>query len=217
MKQIPIAIIMPSRGLPFARTIEWVEKQRKTYPIELFISHDLPIPECFNKLVAKALKGRFIYLLFLEDDIVPPDNALDKLIEGMAWGQITCMDYPFRGGYGNVSKSKDGEVMSCGTGCMLVSRNVFDYMDKPYFRSDMRYDWQTQKWSKVDPHKVYGLHDMWFTYRVRQSLYRIYQVKGECKHLGLTKLAKPNTNMGCHYIAERPKISQKLIAVDKYI
>jgi hypothetical protein len=106
--------------------------------------------------------------------------------------------------------------MSCGTGCMLVSRNIFDQIDKPYFRSDRRYDWQTQKWSKVDPHKVYGLHDMWFTYKCREAMYRIYQVKGECVHLGLTKLGKQNSNMGCHYIGERPKISQKLIRVDKY-
>jgi len=217
MKQIPIAIIMPSRGLPFAKTMEWIEEQRKKYPITVFMSHDLPIPECFNKLTYKALKqGGFTYYLFLEDDIVPPKDAIDKMIYMMGYGQVVCMDYPFRGGLGNVSKDKKGEIMSCGTGCLMVSRPVFNLVPKPYFRSDRKYDWQTQEWSKVNPSKVYGLHDMWFTYKIRGAGFRILQAKGECTHLGVASLGKQNSNHGCHYIAERPKISRKLIHVDTY-
>lgn len=212
----PIAVILPSRGLVFTRTLEWIEKQREKYLLTVYYSHDLPIPECFNKLVCKALKNGHTYLLFLEEDIVPPHDALDRLIKGMDGGQITCIDYPFRGGLNNVSKDHDGRILSCGTGCTLVCRGVFDILEKPYFRSNMRYDYLTKKWSRVKPHEVYGLHDMWFTFQARHCGCTIVQVKGECKHLGLTALGKPTVNDGCHQIDERQKITNKLIPIDFY-
>jgi hypothetical protein len=217
-----IAVIMPSRGLPFARTLIWLEKQREKYPIKLYMSHDLSIPECFNDLINKALKGKHDYFLFLEDDIVPPINAIRKLLKPLTWSNvakgvgISCIDYPFRGQYNTISRSFDNEILSCGTGCTMVARSVFEALKKPYFRSDRRYDWQTRKWSKCDPHKVYGLQDMWFTYKARHAGFKIVQVSGECTHLGLVKMGEQTINKGCHEIGERPKIAVKLIKIDWY-
>lgn len=211
-----IAVIMPSRGLLFARTIEWLEEQRKKYNITLYISHNLPIPECFNKLTEKALRDKPNYLFYLEDDIVPPRNAIKRLLNSIRSFPVACIDYPFRAQLNNVSRDHKGEIMSCGLGCTMVRANIYSHLKKPYFRSDRRYDWQTRKWYKCNAHKVYGLQDMWFTYIVRKAGFKIKQVPGECIHLGLIKLGRPNINDGCHQIGERPKIAQKLIRIDAY-
>jgi hypothetical protein len=205
-----IGVILPSRGLIFAEVIESLFDNLEGYNYKVYSAIGLPIPDCENVPVEKALADGCSHLWFVEDDTVPPKGALEKLLA--AEGDIAAIDYGVNG-WGCITRGKiDGEIKSCGLGCTLVKRKVFEHLDKPYFRDDMqlminknRPDFMT--WVKA-PADRYGGQDIWFCYHAREKGFKIVQVQGECKHLKLDALGMPEENNGVHKISEKPKITK---------
>lgn len=55
MKSVKIAVILPSRGLVFSKTVDELLRELKPYSYEIFWSHGRPIPDCFEIPTQEAL------------------------------------------------------------------------------------------------------------------------------------------------------------------
>ena len=206
-----VAIIIPSRGLMFSRTAEEILKNAKDVHHKFFFSHRRPIPDCFETPTHEALADETItHLLFVEDDMIIPS--------GTFWGMlnedkdvITC-DYPVtKEGKGAVL-SVGGEVIYTGTGCLLVKREVFDKLTKPYFRSDIR--WNPLNYGKTiklvgSMYKDggYGLHDVTFGIKLYKAGIPI-AVYGKLGQRKLVRLGKSGTNNGAHVTEDWLKLKK---------
>lgn len=200
---------MPSRGLEFTEVEEYIEKERRLNPhdIQVYRSHNLPIPECLNVLVEQAFNDGAEMFYFIEDDTVPPDESLNKLLESNH--DIVAIDYGQMGGKSTITRSSiDNRILFTGFGCTMIKRKVFEGMEKPWFRSDKALSLPSLTWGDVDPLTSYGLHDVNFGFKARELGFTIEQIEGECKHLKLIALNTTGTNNGCHDIGEKEKISK---------
>lgn len=217
---LSIGIILPSRGVLYSETAEYIHMIGNQYHTELYMSHNLPIPECYNKLTNEAVKGGHSYLFFIEEDMRPPDEGFTKMLLVIEKGKAdaACIDYGYWSGWNVISYSLDGELIGCGTGCLLVKRAVFDKIPKPYFRTDRRYDPQVGRWYPVDPHgsSIYGGQDFWLCYQMRKAGFRIVQVEGQCRHLAVRAFGNKCKNVGFHDIVNTP-IRNKLLPVEDYL
>jgi hypothetical protein len=203
-----IGVILPTRGLVFTEVEDAIDRELEGYPYKIYRSFTLPIPDCQNELVEKALAEYNSHLLFIEEDVVIPEGGFEKLM--LAKADIACIDYGVEG-WGCVTKNKEGEILWCGLGCTLINRNVFNNLDKPYFRSDIELRLNDWKWVKSPPDK-YGGQDIYFCTKAREKGFKIVQVEGiECKHLKLESLGQPGLNNGLHKIVEKPKITKQQI------
>src|SRR3990167_8392426 len=181
-----IGIILPTRGLLFSEVLEGVEKNRKNYETELFISSNLPIPEAQNHLVAQALANSSItHLWMVEEDTVPSAGALEKLLQSNE--DIIAIDYGVAG-WSCIAKDKTGGILWCGLGCTLIKRAVFEALEKPWFRTDKSL--RLNDWQWIDNPAKYGTLDIWFCTKAKEAGFKIKQVKGECKHFQFDELEK---------------------------
>lgn len=188
----------------FSRTAEEIHRNAKDINHKFFFAHKLPIPTCFEVPTAQALADKSItHLLFVEDDMIIPD--------GTFWGMlnenkdvVTC-DYPVtKEGKGAVFYDPDGNVVFCGTGCLLVKREVLENMNKPIWRTDVR--WNPLNYGKTvkfvgssNNDTGYGLHDVTFGIRLYQAgvPIHVYTTLGQRK---LVRLGDSGTNNGAHKV-----------------
>lgn len=205
-------VILPTRGLVFTKVEQAIEEIRKDSDVRVYRTHDLPIPDGHNMLAKQALSEGCSQLFFIEEDTVPPPDALSKLIQ--ANKDIACIDYGVQG-WGCVTRNTSGEILWCGLGCTLVKRHVFEAMTYPYFRVDMVLRLNDWTWQLLPEQyiktKQYGSLDIWFCTEARRLGFEIAQVDGECGHLELVELGKRETNNGLHTIQAKPKIEKHQI------
>lgn len=159
-------------------------------------------------MVEKALADGCSHLMFVEEDTVMPDGGFERLLAANA--DIACIDYAVAG-YSCITRDKNtNEVLWCGLGCTLVKREVFDTLEKPYFRSDkalLLNDWPNITW--IDPGaQAYGGQDIYFCMTAREKGFKIEQVEGEAEHLKLNNLGRSEVNKGLHVISRKEKISK---------
>lgn len=104
------------------------------------------------QLVKAARELGAEYILFLDDDTVPPPNTITELVALMdSHPEITVAGgiYTSRGhlpnepmvfmdlGSGPFWRWRFGEIFSCwalGTGCMMIRASVFDTLPEPWFK-----------------------------------------------------------------------------------
>ena len=101
----------------------------------MFSSHDLPIPNSFNEVAANALEYPWESAWFVEEDVVVPRGALRE----MQWLQadIAAVDYMLKTDPPTLShRTIDDRVVFVALGCTLVRREVFEALDRPWFRDD---------------------------------------------------------------------------------
>ncbi len=206
MSSVKVAVILPSRGLMFSRTAEEVLKNVKDIPHKFYFAHRKPIPDCFETPTTEALQNPEItHLWFVEDDMIIPPNTLQTMLKKDK--AVVTADYPVnengRGAVFSVGK----QVIFCGTGCLLVKREVFDELTAPYFRTDVK--WNIKNYGdflKMQPVRStsigYGLHDVNFCmelYRRNIPIHKIPRTLGQRK---LKALGKAGSNNGAHQIEE---------------
>lgn len=185
-----LAVCIPSRGLINSRTISSVLDNLKTIENwSLFFTHDLPIPDCFNTLVADALEWGADYIWFVEEDMLIYEDTLIKMIE--ANKDIVTVDYPVTETAHAVVR---GKFTYCGTGCTLVSRGVLEKTGE--FRSNIEY-----LLPNFTPHEVksvgYGRHDVDFCIKAQRAGYDIHVI-GNAGQYKLKQLGQSKTNKGRH-------------------
>lgn len=196
-----IAILIPSRGLTFTRTDIAIDQIRERFDCRIFRTYDKKIPEAHNWLVEEGLKTEADYFLFVEEDNVP---QLEKVVEMVNRGSaISFVDYGVAG-WACSARDGKGEVLWCGFGCTLIKREVFEKLEKPWFRTDKTLRLNDWKW--IDQPMKYGGHDIWFFTKAREAGFRITQISGEIEHLGVKELGKPEINNGLHPIFNKPSI-----------
>jgi GT2 family glycosyltransferase len=184
-----IAVVTPSRGRVDSRTIEAVLANLEGHEsVGWFLSHSLPIPECAENVVERALAAGAEAVWSIEEDTVPPSGALDASLRMLGEGYaVAAIDYPISQGTGCLSRDAAGNILWVGLGCTLIAREAFEKVQRPWFR--------------IVDGRAYGGHDIYFCREVLRAGLRIGQVPGMiAKHVRLVELGKNGTNMGCHQV-----------------
>lgn len=205
---VKIGVIFPSRGLVFSKTAQELLDNLKGYEYRIFFSHRKPIPECFNEPVMYALDDSSItHIWIVEDDMIMPKDTLTKLLE--VDKAVVTADYPVtKEGRGSVFKDADNRVLFCGTGCLLIKREVFDELKTPYFRTDSKWNVKNYgdhiKFFEVHngTNDGYGLHDITFCFELQQLNIPIHTIRRKLGQRKLIELGKAGTNNGAHQVEE---------------
>lgn len=205
-----IAVIFPSRGMALSRTCEELLDNLNGYDYDIFFSHGVGIPDCFNTPLRKALRGSYTHLWFVEDDMVLPKNTLGRLLVQKV-PAIMC-DYPMsKWGKAAILRDPDGNAIYGGTGCLLVTREFLKAYKKPIFHSDIAWDMKIGEVVEVKPRtikgNVYGLHDVNFSLEAYKRGTPIKINTVVCGHRKLIAMGVAGTNDGAHNIEVWTKLT----------
>ena len=192
-----LGVCLPSRGLVHSRTLEDLHHILNGTKYTLYMSHDLPIPDCFNKVVDEAMDAKCDYIWMVEEDMKLPKGILKEMLDLNK--PIVTANYPVIDKIPTVI-DHDG-FTQFGTGCLLVKREVFEKMGKPYFRADHLYDAMTFKPVPMHPH-AYGGHDIDFSLRLKDSPYKITVTKTKVGQYKIVGMGRENVNTGQHEVQE---------------
>ena len=193
-------VCTPSRGLVHSRTIEAVvgnvaEAVAAGHEYRGWVlSHDLPIPDCHERVTEMGMATGADYLWYVEEDVIPPSGALLASLELGA--DIAAMDYPMgeHPCYGCLPPT-DPPYM-CGLGCTLISRRVFEALPQPWFVVD-------GEWISL-----YGGQDISFCRHAIQAGFTISRVPGIAGHALLRSWGRFLAQDGRHTIDIRNKIER---------
>lgn len=186
MKAITIAF--PSRGF---LSSDWAINLRYLEVPEGWGMECIDNIGCFvdtmRNQLADAAKGD--YILFLDDDVCPPIDIIPRLLnhdKDVVTGLYFAKQQPYfpqiykknkTGTYDTIQDyEKDTliEIDACGAGCMLVNREVFSKLDKPYFKYVIA--------EKDKPRKG---EDYYFCENLKKNGFKIYcDTSAICTHIG---------------------------------
>lgn len=213
MSKTQIGIVIPSRGLMFSRTAEEIERETKGIRRKWYFAHGQPIPKCFESPVNRALCDfDNTHILIIEDDMKLHENAVWEALDADA--DVVTYDYPItKKGRGAVFAGKDGKPIFCGTGFLLIKREVFDKLKAPYFRSDIAWNIQNDNGrlrlvgsNRDNSDLVYGLHDVNFGIKLWKAGIPITVLEKTLGQRKLVHLGKSGSNDGAHKIEEWTKV-----------
>jgi len=145
-----------------------------------------------NYIAERALKLGARYLFFLDDDVVPPPDCLEKLLEalyGDSQARVAGAIYPRRRSNEPLVWDSQGEPMKLevesgrifrcggvGGGCMMIDTRVFAKLKRPWFYSATPTRTKEPLWSD----------DVLFCAAVTREGYDVLAHGGvRCKHLDL--------------------------------
>jgi len=161
--------------------------------------HDKPIPDAQNAITEKALAAKADWLWFLEEDVIPPENALRLMLPE---AKVISAKYRNRGGTWAYSLDPNGRLEFAGMGCLLVHSSVFAKLEPPVF--DTTREWQWNHDGTVEnrrlQHGAYGRQDIHFFGRLWQEGIEARLANVVCGHARVVKHGEPHTNKGCHEI-----------------
>jgi hypothetical protein len=213
------AVVTPSRGLLHSRTVEAV-----TNAVEVAVvaghefrgwrlSHDLPMPDCHERVAELGLATGADALWFVEEDNVPPPTALTASFALLGEYDVVAVDYPVADAWACINHDENGEIRWSGLGSTLIRREVFETIPRPWFSSDWFYSMSSGsgQWKAhpdmTPPEARYGLQDIHFSMPVRAAGFRIGEVPGLIgAHAKLVALGTPASNHGVHEIDLRTEI-----------
>lgn len=210
-----IAVILASRGLMFSETADELLQNLEGYDYDIFFSHGKPIPQCFEKPLEQALLGDYTHIWIVEEDMILDSSVLDSML--IMDDPVVTMDYPVdKKGQGVVFADKAGQVVFTGTGCLLIKRQVFKKLSKPYFRTDIKWGiinygtFLRLRANSIPNLEGYGLHDVTFGIKLWQAGIPI-SVAGKVGQRKLISLGKVGSNDGAHEIEEWTKVKPNVL------
>jgi hypothetical protein len=172
------------------------------------VTHDLPIPDCHETLAARGLATGADALWFVEEDVLPPHNALALLLarQREAGAGIVTLDYPVGEPphtQSCVTHTRTGAVWWGGLGCTLITRAALAVMPRPWFRTDRTYLRRGDALTPSDAPARYGGHDVTFYLAARAAGIGVEEVTpgvATAGHARLCALGASQTNDGAHTI-----------------
>lgn len=148
-----------------------------------------------RNILANNFNGDYIF--FVDDDVIPPMNAIEKLYshnKDIVAGLYFSRREPFfpqiyettkvegkeqTGRYDaifDIPQDQLIEVDACGFGCILIKKEVFDKLETPFFQ----FIPGTEKQLQVS-------EDYYFCKKAKDAGYKIYcDTSIKCKHIGTT-------------------------------
>jgi hypothetical protein len=199
-----IALILPSRGTIHSRTVEALMYQKDYPDMCVFMSHDKPIPDCFNDPINRALDDiNVTHIWIVEEDVVPPPDALAKMLA--VDEAVVAYDYPV-GDEGAAVFCDDSHAFWSGMGCMLIKRYV---LENYRFNCDSQYTISDEPGklvlkARMDIDKGYGLQDVNFGIHLYSLGCPIRVMREPAQHLRVIKQGESQTNNGFHEIKPLP-------------
>lgn len=203
---VGIVVGLPLCGRP--TTPLWgVSLATQNYPLNTKVTQvvtmGVEVGEARNQLVKHALDNNATYVWFLDDDVLPPPFACQRLgynldkpenKDVMVCAGIYCskQDPPTpvvykkdgNGAFWDWKLNEVFEVESVGTGCMLIKTEVFRHLEPPYFKTVSEYV-KDPKTGEVGT--VMMTDDIYFCKKVRAAGFKILAHGGVlCEHYNLT-------------------------------
>lgn len=201
---IKVAVILPSRGLMFSQTAEEILRNLKDVPHKFFFAHGLPIPDCFESPVNQALEdGTISHLWIVEDDMAFKPNTLKDMLDmGVA---VVTANYPTSAKLDCAILTIKGKIVYGGTGCLLIKKEVFEELKKPYFRSDIAWIPKNMgsyiKFTGIKRENTgYGFQDVNFYMNLYKLGIPVHKLPYNLKQRKLVALGKSGSNNGQHTI-----------------
>ena len=193
-----LTIAFPSKGITdpaFAQALKLLQIQEPfdKYEVNYVAGADSAVAR--NLLAEKSVGD---YIFFIDDDVLPPLNAIQKLfshkkdfVSGLYFAkqephfpQIFTHNKETKERYDAVydyPKDELIEVDACGAGCMLINRDIFKKLKQPYFQYIPK--------SEDKPRKG---EDFFFCEKVKKAGFKIYcDTSVICRHIG-TKYIGPD-------------------------
>lgn len=201
-----LGIVLPSRGTMFSKTMESVfsnlKNLRNKTECELYMAHGRPIPECFNEPLEKALDDGCDWIWFVEEDMIIPSDTLQRMF--LVRYPVVTVDYADRRtGIPLILRDNVGDVLFSGMGCMIIHKDVFGKMEKPYCRPMVFWKKEQDNGDILyEPHPEikqtsYGTQDIYLCWAIRKAGYEIAELKNaNIGHMNLLSKAEDIVNNG---------------------
>lgn len=211
-----LAVVVPSRGLMFSKTLEELLGELKDFKYQIFWSHGKSLPQCFNDPTEEILKDPEVFaVLYCEDDMIIPKGILKKMFARNY--PVVALDYPFKAdGDSTLLHDPAGNAIYSGTGFLLVAKAILERLPKPIFRTDTAWDTMIKGdtlvfWPRKLTKVAYGLHDVNLGILLFANDVPIMPMHKTAGQRKLVKLGEPNTNKGAHEIKELTKVGRDLV------
>jgi hypothetical protein len=210
-----LAVGIPLSGKPTVP--EWgIALAVQGWPINTklhyFITKSQEVADARTTIVEQALEKKIGYLWFLDEDVVPPHFAVNKLLYELRQRQLADPLFKIIGGIycikadpaqpivfresgsGPFWEWKSGEVFECsaiGAGCMLIDTSLFSDLPKPWFKTvdeinDQPYKFRPlaeMKEQELFELKAQGNEDSYFCRAVKEAGFKILGHGGVlCEH-----------------------------------
>lgn len=200
------AVCLCTRGLLHSRTAEAIESNLDEVGRDrwtILMTHDEPIPDAQNVVVERALEGPAKWLWFVEEDIVPPAGCLKRMVDRAMADDAMAVAARYRldGGQWAHRLSRDHRLVFAGLGCTLFRRDVFEQLDRPWFRTDRCYcvnNLLNVEESREDV--TYGGHDIHLFVQMLKRGWKSVLADDECLHLRVVEFGKSRSNVGWHKV-----------------
>ncbi len=196
-----------SRGMMMSRTAESIDRN-KEYMFGYWLTeytHDDEIPVAQNNVTRQALVHSPEFIWYVEEDVVPPCNALSKMVEYAVDYDIPVVTawYKLDGGLKSYEVANDDTLLFAGLGCLLVRATMYDQLELPYFRTDTV--WTAKVHEGIMERQMdrasergYGKQDIHFFGVLSEKKIKCALVDIECVHLGIKKWGAQGDNRGVH-------------------
>lgn len=179
-----IAIGIPTNRLIKPKTAEsvmnLVAHSKHDYQI-LVSTRGYNTSENRNWIAAQACQRGCDYLFFVDDDMILPEDTLERLLEAEKdiIGGVYLTKYELQAPVyellpGTMGQEEVFEVAAIGTGAMLIKTDVFKKLPQPWFK----YEWN-------DNGSVKRSHDWIFCEDARNAGFKVWaDPKIDIKHIG---------------------------------
>lgn len=202
-----LTIAIPTKGITdpaFAVALRLLDIPAEQYSVIYVEGAD--VAHARNLLAEKAMEVAD-YIFMVDDDILPPINAIAQLakhekdiITGLYFAkqephfpQIFLKNEEVANRYDAIQEYKKDsliEVDSCGGGCLLIKSDVFRKIKKPYF----------QYIPKGEDHPRKG-EDFYFCEKVRDAGIKIFaDTSVICKHIGKKYITAEHWNISLEHL-----------------